>query len=325
MSKIVLAQNVVISAAIGFPMQLAKCTEWSIEVDATVNSVGAGTAAAAVAAAHTYQTSLVVTALLDANGDNGAAGNSITVAFTGGGVAGSEVVSVVGTAISVQIASGTSTITQVRTALNASALSNVLILASGTSSSTMTTAAAIALSGGANSKVSIPNDTITVTAHGMFTGQVVQLSSTGTLPTGLSTSTNYYVLAVDANTLAFYDTQAHAVAAFQTNGIPSPTGLINITADGTAGSTITITPTAISGCSYKLQKSNSYNPTTNPSAMFIDVVSAEAASVITNTITTSANSMASAFHASYDWGKVLFAISAGSILVSIYGYPKRTA
>src|SRR5579872_3306676 len=41
----------------------------------------------------------------------GASGNSITIAFTGGGTAGSEVVTVTGQAISVQIQSGTSTVT----------------------------------------------------------------------------------------------------------------------------------------------------------------------------------------------------------------------
>lgn len=78
----------------------------------------------------------------------GAGGNSITVAYTGGGTAGSEVVSVSGNAISVQIQSGTSTITQVRTAVNASPAAAALVTASGTSSSTVATHAASPLTGG---------------------------------------------------------------------------------------------------------------------------------------------------------------------------------
>lgn len=78
----------------------------------------------------------------------GAAGNSITIAFTGGGTAGAEVVTVVGTAISVQIQSGVSTVTQVRTAINASTPAAALVDATGTSGSTVTTAAALALTGG---------------------------------------------------------------------------------------------------------------------------------------------------------------------------------
>lgn len=79
----------------------------------------------------------------------GSAGNSITYAVTGGGTAGSEVVTVSGNAISIQIQSGVSTVTQVRTALNASTEAAALITASGTSGSAVTApVAATALSGG---------------------------------------------------------------------------------------------------------------------------------------------------------------------------------
>lgn len=78
----------------------------------------------------------------------GAGGNSITVAYTAGGTAGAEVVTVVGNAISVQIASGTSTITQVRTAVNASAAAAALVTATGTSATTVSSAGALALQNG---------------------------------------------------------------------------------------------------------------------------------------------------------------------------------
>lgn len=81
----------------------------------------------------------------------GSSGNSITYALTAGGTAGSEVVSVVGNAISVQIESGVSTVTQVRTAINASGAAAALVTATGTSGSTVTAPlTATALSGGAN-------------------------------------------------------------------------------------------------------------------------------------------------------------------------------
>lgn len=60
----------------------------------------------------------------DAYGEDG---NSITVAYTGGGTAGSEVVTVVGSAISVQIQSGVSTATQVKAAVDASVAASALI------------------------------------------------------------------------------------------------------------------------------------------------------------------------------------------------------
>lgn len=103
----------------------------------------------------------------------GSSGNSITYAITGGGTAGSEVVTVVGNAISIQIESGVSTVTQVRTALNASVAAAALILASGTSGSAVSSPlSATALSGGVNgvSSFSAPGvSTITQTAVGQFT------------------------------------------------------------------------------------------------------------------------------------------------------------
>lgn len=59
----------------------------------------------------------------------GTSGNSITVAYTTGGVAGQEVVTVVSNAISVQIASGSSTATQIATAINASPAAAALVAA----------------------------------------------------------------------------------------------------------------------------------------------------------------------------------------------------
>lgn len=78
----------------------------------------------------------------------GAAGNSITVAYTGGATAGAEVVTVVGNAISVQIEDGVSTITQVRTAINASGAAAALVTATGTSATPVDVTAATALEGG---------------------------------------------------------------------------------------------------------------------------------------------------------------------------------
>lgn len=69
----------------------------------------------------------------------GTAGNSISVTITGGATAGAEVVTVVGNAISIQIESGVSSITQVRTAANASTAAAALITATGTSASAVST------------------------------------------------------------------------------------------------------------------------------------------------------------------------------------------
>jgi hypothetical protein len=57
----------------------------------------------------------------------GEGGNAISITYTTGGVAGSEVVTVVGSAISVQIASGISTATQVKAAVDLSVAASALI------------------------------------------------------------------------------------------------------------------------------------------------------------------------------------------------------
>lgn len=75
-------------------------------------------------------------------------GNLITIAFTGGATAGAEVVTVTGNAISVQIETGVSTVTQVRTAMQAAAACTALVTTTGTSASTVATASAVFLTGG---------------------------------------------------------------------------------------------------------------------------------------------------------------------------------
>lgn len=81
---------------------------------------------------------------------SGATGNSYTIAYTGGGTAGSEVVTVTGTAVSVQIESGVSTATQIKAKIDASAAAQALmtVAISGTGSNAQTTAGATPLAGG---------------------------------------------------------------------------------------------------------------------------------------------------------------------------------
>ena len=80
----------------------------------------------------------------------GTAGSSISVAYTTGATAGSEVVTIIGYAISVQIASGVSTALQVKTALEASpaVMALVTVTISGVSTNPQVAAASVNLSGG---------------------------------------------------------------------------------------------------------------------------------------------------------------------------------
>jgi hypothetical protein len=88
-------------------------------------------------------------------------------------------------------------------------------------------------------------DICTKNSHGFTTGLLVRVSSTVTLPAGLSAGTDYYVIVGGVNTFSLSDSYAHAIAG---------TDIINI---GDAGTGVhTITPTPIAGCSVKLECSN---------------------------------------------------------------------
>lgn len=96
----------------------------------------------------------------------GVLGNAVTVAYTTGGTAGAEVVTVVGNAISVQIQSGVSTATQVRTALLASApaMALVSVTVTGTGSTAQTApVAATNLSGGLDNTIPIGTKVASIT------------------------------------------------------------------------------------------------------------------------------------------------------------------
>jgi hypothetical protein len=94
-------------------------------------------------------------------------------------------------------------------------------------------------------------NTFTKVAHGFITGTVGQFTTSSALPTGISALTNYYAVKVDADTLKFSDTYAHAIAG---------TNLIDISNTGTGNQTYT--PTALS-VSVQPQVSNVDSPSTS--------------------------------------------------------------
>lgn len=75
------------------------------------------------------------------------------------------------------------------------------------------------------------NDVLTKVGHGYFTGLLVTVSSTVSLPSGLSAATNYYVIKIDSDT--FYLATSYANALVGTR--------IDITSTGSG--THTVTPT----------------------------------------------------------------------------------
>jgi len=73
----------------------------------------------------------------------------------------------------------------------------------------------------------------TITGHGLQTGDGAErLTTTGTLPTGLLTATDYWIIVVDANTIKFADSLAHAYAGTFITFTGSGSGAIKLTNTG---------------------------------------------------------------------------------------------
>ena len=117
---------------------------------------------------------------------------------------------------------------------------------------------------------------------------------------------------IDANTIQ--------VASSLINALAIPAVPVNITAVG-SNATATFTPISLSGCSYKLQHSADYDYRTS-SGNWTDAVSGETNTVVTNTITTSANSFASLINNCFPYVRILFAISAGSVKIQVISHTK---
>ncbi len=110
----------------------------------------------------------------------GTAGNSDTVAYTTGGTAGSEVVTVVGSAVSVNIQSGVSTAAQVLAAVNSSAAALAVVSASlsGLATNVQTAPASGTLSGGAVTLVTPDDNMQLVYEANPTSGQITALTVT---------------------------------------------------------------------------------------------------------------------------------------------------
>lgn len=75
-------------------------------------------------------------------------------------------------------------------------------------------------------------DVLTATAHGLTTGQMVTVTSSGTLPTGLSSSAVYYARALTADTVTLHYTSA---------GASADTNRVDVSAAGSGTHTLTYT------------------------------------------------------------------------------------
>lgn len=92
--------------------------------------------------------------------------------------------------------------------------------------------------------VNIGTEVITLTSHGYQLGLKVQISNPGALPTGISASTDYFVIPLTTDTFQLASTLNNALAGTS----------INITAQGSGTNTVNVT--AVAGANVKLQQSN---------------------------------------------------------------------
>lgn len=149
---------------------------------------------------------------------------------------------------------------------------------------------------GADVEVSIdPDNWVTIPSHGLTTGLKGQLTSTGTLPAGVTTGVDYFIIALTANTVQFASSLALAQA-----GTALP-----LTDTGTDAAVNTFTSTSIAGGTVKLQKSNdSLNIPASSVTNWSDEGSA------TN-ITADANLWLEKVNPTGNWMRLVFAITAG--------------
>jgi hypothetical protein len=142
----------------------------------------------------------------------------------------------------------------------------------------------------------------TITAHGQVLGSVGQLTTTGGLPTGLSTSTNYYLIIVDANTVKFATSLANAVAG------------TDVALSGAGTGTQTFTPTTSAGNVIKAQFSND-------GVYFTDITTTNFPSCPVATVTVSTSSGAGVLwdlqRPAARYVNISYAPSAGQITFSV--------
>lgn len=103
---------------------------------------------------------------------------------------------------------------------------------------------------GINSNVDISSDEVTIVDHGYLTGQAVTLTSTGTLPAPLTTSTTYYLIKVGDNVIQF-------AASLQDAQDEVPIDLVD---QGSSAAVNTVDVEQLSGGTVKLQKSLGGDP-----------------------------------------------------------------
>lgn len=152
---------------------------------------------------------------------------------------------------------------------------------------------------GVASEVDITANTFTIPTHGLPSGLKGQLTTTGTLPTGVTTTTDYFVIVVNANTIKLASSLANALAGTA----------IDISSQGTDGAVNTFTPTAIAGGVVKLQWTNHDCNDASVTPRWHDATNQSA------NITADGSGSFRESSVEYPWARVHATVTAGSVTV----------
>ena len=151
---------------------------------------------------------------------------------------------------------------------------------------------------GVNEEVATGTEILSIPSHGFTTGLKGQLTTTGTLPAGLSLATDYFVIVVTSGTIKFATSLALANAGTA----------VDITDTGTG--VHTFTPTTLSSATLKLQGSND-------GTNYDDLASQSV------TISAAGNELFHVSNPAYEYLRILFTPSAGAVGLTVKVVGKR--
>ncbi len=164
---------------------------------------------------------------------------------------------------------------------------------------------------GVATEVDLVNNTVTIPSHGYATGtKITALTTTGTLPAGLSTGTVYYVIAASTDTIKFATTQALAFAGTAEN----------ITDYGTTAAVHTVDIAATVAGTIKLQKNN--NPP-DVTAVFVDLTDEEIDNGSNSqTISAAGTKNWALYHTPFRELRAVVAVTSGAVTCDIRAHGK---
>ncbi len=156
---------------------------------------------------------------------------------------------------------------------------------------------------GAKTFAFLSGNNFTSTAHGYLVGLKVRVSTSVTLPTGLTAGVDYYIIVINADVFAFASSQANALLGTA------------ITISGAGSGVQTATPQALAGGTLVFQKNNVPSTIPNYSPVWFTITSPTTAATqnVTGAGTLNYYDPACGYHSM----RALLTVTGGQATVSI--------